>query len=73
MGAYDCFNTEEIERGWQLLNKGREEEARQLAREIEKKEPLTPEENLRCQILKGYKIISELAQFLLISLCLTAQ
>jgi len=45
---------EEIERGWRVLNEGKEVEALQIANEIEKKESLTPEERLRSQILKGY-------------------
>ncbi|MHA2038236.1 MAG: tetratricopeptide repeat protein [Promethearchaeota archaeon] len=44
---------EEIEQGWRLLNERKEEEALQLIIEFEKKDDLTPEERLRCQILKG--------------------
>jgi len=44
---------EEIERGWELLNEGQEEEALELVREIEKRGGITQEEDLRCQILKG--------------------
>jgi tetratricopeptide (TPR) repeat protein len=45
---------EEIEQGWRLLNEGKEKEALLLMIEFEKKGDLTPEELLRCQILKGY-------------------
>jgi len=44
---------EEIERGWELLNEGQEEEALEIVREIEKRGDITQEEDLRCQILKG--------------------
>ncbi|GAH65108.1 unnamed protein product, partial [marine sediment metagenome] len=43
---------EEIQRGWELLNEGKEEEALRLAAEFEKKSDLSPEEKLRIQILK---------------------
>jgi tetratricopeptide (TPR) repeat protein len=46
--------SEEIERGWRLLNEGKEAEALQIVNEFEKKEDLSPEELLRCQILKGF-------------------
>lgn len=44
---------EEIERGWQLLNEGRERDALNLIIEIEKEKNLKPTPKLRCQILKG--------------------
>ena len=44
---------DEIEQGWDLFNKGKEEEALELITEFDNKEDLNPEENLRCQILKG--------------------
>ncbi|MFW9821890.1 MAG: tetratricopeptide repeat protein [Candidatus Thorarchaeota archaeon] len=43
----------ELERGWKLLNEGKEEEALHLVYQIERSEILTPEEKLKTQILKG--------------------
>jgi tetratricopeptide (TPR) repeat protein len=45
---------EEIERGWKLLNEGKEEEALKLVRETEKREGITQEENLKCNIIKAF-------------------
>ncbi|MHA2088607.1 MAG: hypothetical protein ACW972_10045, partial [Promethearchaeota archaeon] len=44
---------DEIERGWQLLNEGKDNEVFQLIKILEKNEDLTPEERLKIQILKG--------------------
>lgn len=44
---------EEIERGWRLVNEGKEDEALQLVNELEKREDLTLEALLECQTLKG--------------------
>ncbi|MFX1478032.1 MAG: hypothetical protein ACFFCI_07855 [Promethearchaeota archaeon] len=44
---------EEIERGWRLLNEGKEEEALKIIIQLKKNEDLTPEELLRCELLKG--------------------
>ena len=44
---------DEIERGWQLLNEGKDNEVLQLIKILEKNEVLTPEESLKIQILKG--------------------
>ncbi len=44
---------DEIERGWKLLNEGKDNEVFQLIKILEKNEDLTPEERLKIQILKG--------------------
>ncbi|MFX0083607.1 MAG: tetratricopeptide repeat protein [Candidatus Hodarchaeota archaeon] len=44
---------ERLERGWDLLNEGKLEEALKLISEIEKKEEINPEEKLRILTLKG--------------------
>ncbi|MHA2282546.1 MAG: tetratricopeptide repeat protein [Promethearchaeota archaeon] len=44
---------EELKRGFELLNEGKVEEALQLITIFEKKEDLTLEDKLKCQILKG--------------------
>ncbi len=46
---------EEIQRGYRLLNEGKEEEALRLMIEFEKRDDLTTEERLRCQILDNRK------------------
>jgi hypothetical protein len=48
---------EEISRGWQVLNEGKEDEALNLMIQFEKREDLSPEINLRCQILKGFSLL----------------
>ncbi|MHA2008018.1 MAG: tetratricopeptide repeat protein [Promethearchaeota archaeon] len=48
---------EEITKGWQLMNEGKEEEALDLMTRFEKREDLNPEINLRCQILKGFSLL----------------
>jgi tetratricopeptide (TPR) repeat protein len=45
--------SKEIDRGWELLNEGKEEEALQLILEIENIPNLTPAQELRYNILKG--------------------
>lgn len=45
---------EAIDRGWDLLNEGKEEEALKLVRQIETREGITQEESLRCDILRGF-------------------
>ncbi|MFX0082931.1 MAG: hypothetical protein ACFE94_14360 [Candidatus Hodarchaeota archaeon] len=67
---------EEIERGWRLLNEGKEDEAYDLITEFESKGNLTPEEILRsllepianfsvCYLYKGqtYLVKQKLANF----------
>jgi tetratricopeptide (TPR) repeat protein len=44
----------EIERGWDLLNEGKDDEVLQLINNLEKNDNLTPEEELKIQILKGH-------------------
>ncbi|MHA2035540.1 MAG: tetratricopeptide repeat protein [Promethearchaeota archaeon] len=48
---------EEIERGYQLLNKGKEVEALNLINNFEKKENLAPKEKLECQNFRGVVFI----------------
>ena len=43
-----------IDLGWELLAEGKEEEALNLLRETEKRGGITPEESLRCDILKAF-------------------
>lgn len=49
---------DEIERGWELFNEGKLENALYFVQEIEKKEELTQEMNLRFQVLKGMIILN---------------
>jgi tetratricopeptide (TPR) repeat protein len=44
---------EELKQGFELLNEGKVEEALPLITSFEKKEDISPEERLKCQILKG--------------------
>ena len=53
---------EEINKGWQLLNEGKEEEALDLMIKFEKRENLIPEINLKSQILKGF-LLNSLGRF----------
>ncbi|MHA1987181.1 MAG: tetratricopeptide repeat protein [Promethearchaeota archaeon] len=43
-----------IERGWELLNEGKEEDAFQAINKFENKENITQDERLRCEILKTF-------------------